>query len=192
MGWLISAWFATLGVAALVGTLRTRSWRGRVSGAAHTLMCLAMAVMPWPAAADVPAIATVLVFSAGALWFVGLASLAPESTASPSHHEHRFALGYHALMMAAMAWMAVAMSGSNTSGGMEMDHGAARSSLPGWAGAVTLGFAAVFVVGATWFVVRLARPSTGSGADEGFPPVVDHLLGLGMAVGIGGALLTMT
>jgi hypothetical protein len=190
MGWLISAWFATLGVAALIGTLRQRSWRGRVSGAAHTLMCLAMAVMPWPAAADVPAIVTVLVFSAAALWFVGLAGLAPEPDASPTHHGQRLTLGYHALMMAAMAWMGVAMAGPSMAG-MEMGHGPAASPMPGWAAGATLGFAVVFACAATWFVVRLGRPPADS-ADAGLPSVLSHLLDLGMAVGMGGALLAMT
>lgn len=190
MGWLISVWFVTLGVAALIGTLQQRSWPDRVSGAAHIAMCAAMAVMPWPVAADVPTIATVLVFSAAALWFVGLANLASGSDAARTHHGHRLTLGYHAVMMAAMAWMGVAMAGPSMAG-MQMGHGPAVSPLPAWAAAVTLGFAVVFACAAVWFVVRLARPSA-DGADAGLPPVLNHLLDLGMAVGMGGALLAMT
>jgi hypothetical protein len=151
-------------------------------------------VMPWPVAADVPTIVTILVFSAAALWFVGLANLAPESGGPAVHREHRVTLGYHAVMMAAMAWMAVAMSNAHTAAGTDVDGGQAASPLPGWAGTVTLGFAVVLACAAVWLVVRLARPSADGtdGADAGLPPVLNHLLDLGMAVGMGGALLVLT
>ena len=56
----------------------------------------------------------VVVFSAGAFWYAGLALFRPDGGRAPgrrplSHGTHGGRLWYHAAMMLAMVWMAVAM-----------------------------------------------------------------------------------
>ncbi len=200
MGWLTTVWFAVLGTAALVASLRSRTWLGRLSYGIHVLMCLAMAVMPWPAL-DVPAIGSILVFSAAALWYLGLALFRPSGSAGlgAGHHGSALLLGYHAVMMAAMVWMA-ALGSTMPAGvahgmaGMDPAHTLSQAvpvGVPGWTAAPTLALAGIFAAASLWFVVALVRLPPGVGTRRPLPPVVEVLVSLGMALGMAGSLLAM-
>lgn len=209
--WLVTAWFGVLGVVAVVATVRSTGWSARVSSGAHALMCLAMAVMPWPWATGVPAVVPVLLFSAAVLWFAGLVVFRPGG----AHHAGAPLLAYHAVMMAAMVWMAVLMSampddasgpggadnlvvGHDMAGmaGMDLSGPASQPlatgtvALPGWAWLPSAAFVAVFAVASGWYLVRLARPSAAPKTGP-LPPTVDLLAGFGMAFGMGAALLVL-
>ncbi|MFJ3895390.1 DUF5134 domain-containing protein [Streptomyces sp. NPDC090083] len=88
----------------------------RVDHALHAVMGLSMIAMVWPWGMDVPALPQVLVFTAGAVWFVVSVPFRADGGFRP-----RKLLGtlLHAVMMAAMAWMVAVMD----SGGMAAGHG---------------------------------------------------------------------
>lgn len=69
--------------------------------------------------------------------------------------------------------------------------GSGDHSATGWVLVPTLGFAAVFAAEFVWFVIQLIRlPTTAEGTGP-LPPVVELLLSLGMALGMGGSLIAM-
>jgi Domain of unknown function (DUF5134) len=83
----------------------------------HVLMSAGMVAMLWPWGAAVPVTVSVLVFTAGALWFVARALLVVSppvvgagGPAACGHHGSRGTAWYHAGMMASMVFMAAAMS----------------------------------------------------------------------------------
>lgn len=184
VAWLVTAWFAVLCVAALVAVLRARGAVGRGSGAAHLLMCVVMAAMPWSWSMVVPALVWLLVFSALALWFVGLALFG-----SSGAHGHVVPVpAYHAVMMASMAWMAVLMTTVSAPAGMHQHSD--PGPVPSWSGVVSGAFVAVFALASLWYLRRLARPAPSSGAD-GATSATDLLAGLGMALGMGGSFVLL-
>jgi Domain of unknown function (DUF5134) len=107
-----------------------RKWTGVVGHALHLAMSVAMIVMAWPAGLAVPNRPPLVFFLLAALWFVGMAV-----AASPDPIQ-RLANEYHAVMMAAMAWMYAVMDGAllpgNTGGPHDQD--APSGSMPGMPG----------------------------------------------------------
>ncbi|GAA1479849.1 DUF5134 domain-containing protein [Gordonia sinesedis] len=81
-------------------------WPGAVGHGLHLVMAAAMGAMAWPATMDWPTIAPMIVFLLAAGWFVVAAAVFAGDRAA------RIADGYHAVMMAAMAWMYAVMNGS--------------------------------------------------------------------------------
>ena len=157
-----------------------RAWQQRVGWLLHVLMAAAMIAMVWPAGMRVPALLYVLVFTAAALYFVYLALFGPQV-------DHAF---YHAVMMAAMVVMGVAMTStampatSSTpamGAGHHMamaDMGAAPSSgfgtPPTWVTVVSGLAAAGFLVVALWSLAALIR-----GPQR---PYANLLMSLGMGI----------
>ncbi|WP_443060088.1 DUF5134 domain-containing protein [Streptomyces sp. NBC_00444] len=81
---------------------RSYGWRMRIDGLLHTIMAVAMSVMPWSWGTPVPAGTQAAFFAAAALWF-------PLSTLSRSHGARLIAVARSipsAAAMAAMVWMA--------------------------------------------------------------------------------------
>jgi hypothetical protein len=214
--WLVTGWFAILGAVSLLAAVRQSEWPARVSLATHVLMCAAMAAMPWPTIVSIPAIAWILVFSACALWYLGLTNFGFSRFAAPNagHAPPPITAVHHATMMAAMVWVAVlrasqesaradAMPGMDMSGmdmsGMEMAGSGTQSTtgLPygsvgsGWVLAPTLGLAAVCGIASIWFVVELVRLAPPTDTPRELSPVIELLLNLGMALGMGGSLLAI-
>jgi hypothetical protein len=100
-----------------------------VSIGLHVLMCLAMISMVWPWGTRVPVIALVMVFTAGAAWFAGLALFRiREAGHDLGHAAGRFAGWYQAGMMGAMVWMAVAMSAATAAPARLLAAGATGQS----------------------------------------------------------------
>jgi hypothetical protein len=161
---VLSAWFA--------GRLVTgRDVPDRVSNLLHLLMSGAMVAMPWSFAA--PALPQVVVFSAGAFWYAGAALFRPSSDAllGLGHSAHGRVAGhwYHAGMMLAMVWMAVAMipdTASSDAGGMAgMIHanagGGALTGDDPWALAISIALGAAFAGATVWLAGLLIREAVG-------------------------------
>jgi hypothetical protein len=85
-------------------------WPTVVNHALHLVMSVAMIVMAWPWGMNVPTFPSMLLFLLAALWFAGLGLAVSTQT-----HD-RLVNAYHAVMMAAMAWMYAAMNGDLLTG----------------------------------------------------------------------------
>jgi hypothetical protein len=149
--WTLTIVFAVC-VVLYAGQVRAAEvWQPRVAWSLHALMALAMIAMSWPWGLGVSPITYVLIFTACALFFAYLGLF----TARVGHSV------YHAVMMASMVLMALAMSpsampdtanvgamgampGMNTAGGADVSVGS--SSTPAWV-ISTCSVAAVFFIG---------------------------------------------
>lgn len=220
LAWAFTAWFAVLGLVSLAGIVRSAGWVDRGSYGAHVLMCLAMATMPWSWSTRVPAGVTITVFTLAAAWYAWLALFRPHADAGPGgggHHSSTLLLAYHTVMMAAMVWMSVVMTAMMAApGGM-----AAMSAMPApgtstgaaampdpapvpmaatasvwhlapWQVAVTVAFVAVFAAATAWFAVRLRTGPSHPTGHRGLPSLVETLLSLAMALGMGASFLVMS
>jgi hypothetical protein len=188
----LSVWFA--------GRVVTgRDVPDRVSNLLHLVMSGAMTAMPWPWA--VPALPQVAVFSAGAFWYVGAALFrpAPDVRLGSGHGAHgRLAgLWYHAGMMLAMVWTAVAMipaSVADDGGGMAgmlRLHDAAGLGLTGdapWALALSIALGAGFAGAAVWLAGLLIQEAAGPARRL---EVADLAASAVMAAGMSYALLVV-
>jgi hypothetical protein len=153
-------------------------WQRRVGWWLHVLMSAAMIVMVWPVGMSVPALLYVLVFTAGALYFVYLGVFGPNV-------DHTF---FHAVMMAGMVVMAVAMTSAampamSSTPAMGAGHHMAMAGAgaqaagygtpPAWISVVGGVAAAGFLVAALWSYVVLIR---------GPQRYANVLMSLGMAI----------
>jgi Domain of unknown function (DUF5134) len=149
--WIVTAFFVISATEYVYGIAAGRhSWTGFVGNSLHALMAIAMAVMAWPRGADLPATGPLLFFLLASVWFIALTLGRPG---------HRRANVYHAVMMAAMAWMYAVMSGgvlpaSSDAASAGGHHGS--SAMPGMNMSVT--FAAPdatgtppVITGLNWF-----------------------------------------
>lgn len=80
-------------------------WIGTVERLLHLVMSAAMLVMAWPAGMELPTVGPMVFFLAAAVWFVLVAAHVFSGTAD------RLTNGYHAIMMAAVAWLYAVMTG---------------------------------------------------------------------------------
>lgn len=185
----LSLWFA--------GRVVTgRDVPDRISNLLHLAMSGAMVAMPWSWA--VPALPQVVVFSAGAFYYAGAALFRPSSDAllGVGHGAHgRLAgLWYHAGMMLAMVWMAVAMipaAAADDASGMSMTHAAGVAALTGdapWALALSIALGAVFAGAAVWLAGLLIREASGAARRL---EVADLTASTLMAAGMSYALLVL-
>ncbi|MGN6443910.1 DUF5134 domain-containing protein [Amnibacterium sp.] len=167
---LLALWYAGRVVVA-------RDAPDRVSNLVHLLMSAAMVAMPWPWAA--PALPQVVVFSAGAFWYVGVALFRPAADAQlgVGHGAHGGVAGlwYHAGMLLAMVWMAVAMIPSAPGGTAAMGSmtgmtamtamtaapAAAMTGWAPWALAVSIALGTAFGGAAVVLLVLLVREAAG-------------------------------
>ncbi len=168
--------FSTLGIWFAGRVVTGRDVPDRVSNLLHLLMSGTMVAMPWSWA--VPALPQVVVFSAGAFWYAGVALFRPSSDALVGawHGAHGRVAGlrYHAGMMLAMVWMAVAMipataatANMNGVGGMAgMTHasvtsGSAMTGDAPWALAVSIALGTAFAGAVVWLAGLLIREAVG-------------------------------
>lgn len=152
--WVLSALFAGLGAWYLAAAGRELFPAGRrrrlvpaVGAGLHAVMCAVMIGMSWSWGAGIPAIAQVTVFTAGGGWFVGQALFGARAGTS----------WYQAATMAAMVWMAVAMSALTTPATVPAGSGTAGTAgpmgaMPGMAAAAGPGSAALAVGAPAWWV----------------------------------------
>lgn len=173
--WVVTALFAVSFAAyAYFLVAQRRRWTSAVSQVLHLAMSAVMISMAWGVGMTLPAAGATLGFLLGGAWFVGIAGRAPWAG------DGRLTSYYYAVMMVAMAWMYVAMTGSlpgrsGHPGGDAMgmpSHGAAPASThaahhmshgaPGWVSVVNwtaaVGFAAVAIYWAyRWTARRWTR-----------------------------------
>jgi Domain of unknown function (DUF5134) len=160
--------FALVLVHAVVRAVVAFGWVDRVSNLVHAVMAVVMLAMPWSWYAVFPVAAQIAFFTAATFWYLYLALFRPSVAAAPAtdHHRHPAVLVYHAVMMLAMVWMAVAMtpvaaaSGMDDMGGMSMGHGTDSMPMTGsadWALVITWAFGLLFVVAALWFLIAALR-----------------------------------
>lgn len=117
-------------------------WICTVERLLHSVMCAAMVVMAWPVGMELPPLGPIIFFLAAAVWFVLVAAHVFSSPAA------RLTNGYHAIMMAAVAWLYAVMGGGlpgrprhspdhtmSSSLGMQMpgmDMSVPETAQPGW------------------------------------------------------------
>lgn len=226
--WVLSALFTVTGawyLATVIGSLRHQRGQrqGAVGAGLHVLMCAVMFSMFWSWGAALPTIAQVVVFTAGTAWFAGQALFAgpvtgvePGVEAVPRPQaavsglgEGRAVVWYHAAMMGAMVWMAVAMSvmaapgvvsasGPDFMPGMDMGAGNTSGAVPtrglaasaGWTGVVSLGLAAAFLAAAAWYALTTLRALAGPGPSARHDALHDGRGAL-MAAGMAAAFFEM-
>ncbi len=151
----------------------------RVDHLLHAVMGVLMIAMAWPWGMDLPVLPQVVLFGAGALWFV---AAAPFRAPGTSRGRAVSASLPHVVMMAAMAWMVAAMGSSGTmagdagSGGahdmagMDMSGGSALASmsLTGAGPVVTAVLLAVVLggLGLVWLTRALDRARGGRGEER--------------------------
>ncbi|MDP7704616.1 DUF5134 domain-containing protein [Mycobacterium sp. TY815] len=145
--WMVTGLFL-ISAAGFVLVTDRRSWTSVVSHGLHVTMALAMAAMAWPEGLGLPPTPAEAFFLAAALWFLVAAVFATRMIGT------RLARGYHALKMAAMAWMYAAMGGHlapehlPTMSAMDMPEMEAMpsNSSHGWITTVNWIWAGVFVL----------------------------------------------
>lgn len=185
--WIVSAVFVVAGLFCAYRCLRQGPATSRFGDVLHMVMCAGMVAMAWPATMSFARVPQLVLFGLAAAWFAGTAAW----------HTGRWHRGYHAVMMAAMAWMVFAMPTAMTGGGGTVD----MEGMPGMAmpvggggsptgvGVLALVLAAVFALAGTAFLARVidgVRSAPPSVRTAGWG--ADGLMGLGMAV----MLLAMT
>jgi len=198
---LVSILFAITGSYYLVRTLIGFSWPDRISNLAHVPMSIVMVAMPWPWVSVFPTILQITVFTLAALWYAFLVLFRSTAPSDPyGHHTSTSVLRYHGAMMAAMVWMAVAMSASapveadEPGMSMSMPAGSGWTSMTGsapWGIAISTGLGALFAIAAAWLIVRLILLAVGRLGEVSAVRVLDATASLLMASGMSIALLAL-
>ncbi|NUS43878.1 MAG: DUF5134 domain-containing protein [Mycobacteriaceae bacterium] len=200
--WVVTAMFA-VSAAHCVAALRQPGGLDRVGHCLHLLMCLAMIAMAWPFSMSWPTIPPMVLFVVAAAWFAVAA--VTRGGRRPTH-------AYHAVMMAAMAFMYAAMTedlipgsgsvmaGMDAGGGMAgmdmpgMDMGGTQmSSAPAaaagvdWTRVGATAWVAVFAAAAVlwlyrYFAHRAAAPGAGHHDHAAHLRVCEATMAAGMAV----------
>lgn len=189
--WILTVAFAAAGVFCSYRCFRHGPALHRVSDALHLAMCAGMIAMAWPTAMNLARIPQILVFGFAALWFLGLLVFDVRG------RHGRLSLGYHALMLAAMAWMVLvmpsAMTGTSTAGmpeggehaGMSMGGGAMTTvGAPPHVVVIAIVLTVVFAGAGVCWLARAIDTARVLGAPRltAAGLAVDAVMGLGMAV----------
>ncbi|MYR45877.1 DUF5134 domain-containing protein [Streptomyces sp. SID5910] len=205
--WLLTLMFAAPVLYGLWRLVRTATGlTGRVGHVLHAAMGVLMIAMAWPWGMDLAVVPQVVLFTAGALWFVAASLIRPGERSRTGAVK---AAWPHVLMMGAMAWMVAAMGtsgamaghGGGTGHGGHEGHAAAGSglasmSLTGMGPSVASALLAVALtaIGLVWLaqafdLARVQAPSPAGGpAPDGadttaaLDPACHAVMALGMAV----------
>lgn len=159
-----------------------KAWPVRVSHLLNVLMCAAMVFMVTPWGHSLPAIVSMEIFTAAALWFAYLALFTPQHCHTP---------WFHALKMLAMVWMSVAMTlapraGSRMGHDMSAMGTAAPAAVaaPQWSLAVTAIVALVLLAGAIRTSTRFGADFAKAAPAQQLRVLADGSLALGMALAL--------
>lgn len=205
---VVTVLFAVAGAYCAIRVVVGWSWIDRLSNGVHLVMSLVMLAMPWPWASVFPTAAQIVFFTAAGLWYVYLGLFDAHADAGPGegHHSGPALLWYHAGMMAAMVWMAVAMTpfaAQAVMPGMSMSHremtmsaGSGITGMTGgqpWAIAISWIFGILFCLATLWFLIRLIRQGIAAESLSGRNGVMllDSLLSAVMAAGMALAFLLL-
>lgn len=182
MSWTLTVVFALTAAYCVLRVIAGRSWIDRIHNGAHAAMSVVMLAMPWEWYTGIPTALQIVFFAVAASWYICLALFRTRARMADDtgHHQHRWFLWYHAAMMAAMVWMAVAMMPmppshqrvaemsstkmpSGDDSGMQMMTG-----MQPWGLAVSWGAGIFFAISGTglliWFVAQARRMMTGRGS----------------------------
>lgn len=122
--WAVTVFFGAGFAGHLYGLVAQRErWISTIERLLHIVMCAAMVVMAWPVGMELPTHEPMVFFLAAAVWFVLVAAHLF------SGDDGRAANGYHATMMAAVAWLYAVMAGGPL-GPRSRPPGQAMSSAP--------------------------------------------------------------
>ncbi|HEY4152663.1 MAG TPA: DUF5134 domain-containing protein [Pseudolysinimonas sp.] len=191
---LVSILFGVTGAYYLVRTVIGFSWPDRISNLTHVPMSIVMVAMPWPWVSVFPTVLQITVFTLAALWYMFLIVFGSTAPTDPrGHHTSPAVLRYHGGMMAAMVWMAVAMSPNgpamSDTPGMSMSAGSGLTSMTGsepWGIAISTGLGVLFAIAAIWFILRLIRLASGRHGSSDAVRILDAaasvLMGAGMSI----------
>ena len=181
--WVVTLLFGFSAVQCLWSVIAGgRSVTATIGNVLHAVMSVAMAVMAWPAGAELPTRAPMVFFLLAAIWF----AVAAARTAGPGG-DSVFLAAYHALMMLAMSWMYAAMGGlplrraapagtagrqhgahhGQHGGGHAAHHGGsdgAVSAMPPWVGLLNWLCAIGFALATVYWLYRLSVGRPGSAA----------------------------
>jgi Domain of unknown function (DUF5134) len=103
--WAVTVLFgASMAGQAYVLVAQRERWICTVERLLHLVMSAAMLVMAWPVGTGLPTLGPIIFFLAATIWFLLVAARVFSSTAG------RLTNGYHAIMMAAVAWLYAAVS----------------------------------------------------------------------------------
>ena len=104
--WTVTVLFGASFAWHLHGLVAQRErWICTIERLLHIVMCAAMVVMAWPVGMKLPTLGPMIFFLAAAVWFVLVAAHVF------SGDDGRLTNGYHAIMMAAVAWLYAVMTG---------------------------------------------------------------------------------
>jgi hypothetical protein len=178
-------------------------WISTIELLLHLVMCAAMVVMAWPVGMELPKVGPMIFFLAAAVWFSLVAAHVFSGTPG------RLTNGYHAMMMAAVAWLYAVMSGGlpgqpdhspghtmSMAPGMEMpsmDISATESAEPGWITTLnwiaTVGFASAAVFWLyRYFAQRKTNPVLHAAHLAGLGSLCQTFMASGMAIMFGAML----
>ncbi|WP_179872642.1 MULTISPECIES: DUF5134 domain-containing protein [Microcella] len=131
--WGITIALAAAGSYALFRLVLSRRGFTRIEMLLHMAMSSGMIAMTWPWGMSLAPWPQILLFALAALWFAGLGVAEQAGWLRRGLLEHSAALQYlHAVMMATMCWMLIAMSdgGAMAEGSMSGMQGEVHGSLP--------------------------------------------------------------
>jgi hypothetical protein len=116
--WVVTMLFgASIATYVYILVARRGRWTSTVNHLLHLVMSLAMILMAWGVGMSLPTVGPMIFFLLAGVWFAGAAGRMSTATGD------RLTNGYYAVMMAAMAWMFVAMNGKLPSRlGHSSDH----------------------------------------------------------------------
>lgn len=199
--WTVTVLFSASFAAHLYGLVAQRDrWICTIERLLHVVMCAAMVVMAWPTGMKLPTVGPMVFFLAAAAWFVLVASHLF------SGDDGRLANGYHATMMAAVAWLYAVMAsgplgrhGQSTGETMAsapdmnmpgMDMRVAETGEPSWIttlnwiATIAFAFAAIYWL-CQYFAHRKTNPGTNTARlwDWGTP--CHAFMAAGMAIMFG-------
>ena len=104
--WIVTALFgASIATYMYILLAQRGRWTSTVNHLLHLAMSAAMILMAWGVAMSLPTVGPMIFFLLAGVWF----AVAAGRMSSPAGD--RLTNGYYAVMMAAMAWMFVAMNG---------------------------------------------------------------------------------
>jgi hypothetical protein len=178
--WTVTTLFGiSIAAYAYILCVQHRRWTNAFSHLLHVTMCAAMILMAWRVGLHLPAIGPIVFFLIAVIWFVHAAGRGSSAT------RDRWTNCYHAVMMAAMAWMYALMDGvlpgnaghspHHAQSGSLIDLSAAHMPVPGHSGTISgsswismVNFFAILgftIVAVYWpcrylFVERRANPAS--------------------------------
>lgn len=163
--WTVTVLFAASFAGHLYGLVAQRErWICTIERLLHIVMCAAMVVMAWPVGMGLPTLGPMAFFLAAVVWFVLVAAHVF------SGDDGRLINGYHAIMMAAVAWLYAVMTGGplgprgsspghtmSSSPDMKMpglDISATETAEPGWITTLNWIAAVGFACAAVYWLYR--------------------------------------